>query len=89
MRIKEIPIPVKKQYEITCIHCGCVFDITEDDLEIPYGVHDKESIVRCPICDKSINTSDNLRNQYCYRCLRSKGLARLPCYLCVNHHKEK
>ena len=90
MKIKEIPIPIKKHYEITCIYCGCVFEIVDDDLEIPYGVHDKESIVRCPVCDKLIHISNNLRNQACYRCIRSnKSIKGLPCFACIDNHKEK
>lgn len=90
MKIIEIPTQVTKNYEITCIYCGCVFEITDADLEIPYGVKDEEAIVRCPICDKRINTADNLRNQACYRCIRShKGIKGLPCCACIDNHKEK
>ena len=90
MKIKEIPTPIKKHYEITCIHCGCVFEITDDDLEIPYGVHDEESIVRCPVCSKRIHTANNLKNQACYRCIRNnKGINGLPCFACINYPREK
>ncbi len=88
MKIIEIPTPVKKHYEITCIYCGCVFDIVDDDLEIPYCVEDEEAIVRCPVCDKRIHPANNLRNQACYRCIRrNKGLTRMLCFACINHHK--